>query len=280
MKIKITKPLYGSSGKMTLDIDIEVEEGNFIAIAGESGAGKSTLLRVLAGLEEATGEIEISNRVWLSRDMVLATQKRNIGFVFQDYALFENMTIEDNLLFVTKDRELADHLLSITKLQELKDRFPNSLSGGQKQRVALCRALMNRPKLLLMDEPLSALDPTMRKKLQNEIAILHKEFKTTTIMVSHDPSEIYHLASRVIVLKNGKIVDDGTPKDILLKKEKTKNLSFEGEVLDIIKTDNKNIAIIAIGQQLIETVIDQYRIKNINIGDIVIVEAKEIILGG
>ena len=280
MKIKITKPLYGSSGKMTLDIDIEVEEGNFIAIAGESGAGKSTLLRVLAGLEEATGEIEISNRVWLSRDMVLATQKRNIGFVFQDYALFENMTIEDNLLFVTKDRELADHLLSITKLQELKDRFPNSLSGGQKQRVALCRALMNRPKLLLMDEPLSALDPTMRKKLQNEIAILHKEFKTTTIMVSHDPSEIYHLASRVIVLKNGKIVDDGTPKDILLKKEKTKNLSFEGEVLDIIKTDNKNIAIIAIGQQLIETVIDQYRIKNINIGDIVTVEAKEIILGG
>ena len=280
MKIKITKPLYGSSGKMTLDIDIEVEEGNFIAIAGESGAGKSTLLRVLAGLEEATGEIEISNRVWLSRDMVLATQKRNIGFVFQDYALFENMTIEDNLLFVTKDRELADHLLSITKLQELKDRFPNSLSGGQKQRVALCRALMNRPKLLLMDEPLSALDPTMRKKLQNEIATLHKEFKTTTIMVSHDPSEIYHLASRVVVLKNGKIVDDGTPKDILLKKEKTQNLSFEGEVLDIIKTDNKNIAIIAIGQQLIETVIDQYRIKNINIGDIVTVEAKEIILGG
>jgi len=280
MKIKITKPLYGSSGKMTLDIDIEVEEGNFIAIAGESGAGKSTLLRVLAGLEEATGEIEISNRVWLSRDMVLATQKRNIGFVFQDYALFENMTIEDNLLFVTKDRELADHLLSITKLQELKDRFPNSLSGGQKQRVALCRALMNRPKLLLMDEPLSALDPTMRKKLQNEIAILHKEFKTTTIMVSHDPSEIYHLASRVIVLKNGKIVDDGTPKDILLKKEKTQNLSFEGEVLDVIKTDNKNIAIIAIGQQLIETVIDQNRIKNINIGDIVTVEAKEIILGG
>ncbi len=267
IKIDITKKLYGAIGEMSLDINLNIKKGEFIAISGKSGSGKTTLLRVLAGLEEASGDIEIDNRVWLSRKKILPTQKREIGFLFQDYALFPNMSVEDNLLFVKKDKKLSKYLLEMTELYTLKDRLPNGLSGGQKQRVSLCRALMNRPKLLLLDEPLSALDPTMRKKLQNEILLLHKEFDITTIIVSHDPSEIYHLADRVVVLELGKIINIGTPKDILLRTTGTQKFSFEGEILDIIKVDVIYIAIISIGQQLVEVVISQREAKTLKIGE-------------
>jgi len=266
IEINLTKPLYGVDGLMNLDINLTIKRGDFIALSGKSGSGKTTLLRVLAGLEEASGDIKIGNEIWLNKKKSLAPQKREIGFVFQDYALFPNMTIEDNLLFVKNDKKLAYKLLDMTELTKLKKRLPNSLSGGQKQRVSLCRALMNRPKLLLMDEPLSALDPKMRTKLQNEILILHKEFQTTTIMVSHDPSEIYHLASRVIFLDNGKIINDGDPKKILLQTNGNQNFSLEGILLDIIMVDILYIAIISIGQQLIEVVISNSEATNLKIG--------------
>jgi molybdate transport system ATP-binding protein len=184
------------------------------------------------------------------------------------------MSVLQNLLFVKKDKALASHLLSITELSELKDRLPSTLSGGQKQRVALCRAMMGEPKLLLMDEPLSALDSKMRTKLQNEILALHKEFKTTVIMVSHDPSEIYRLASRVVVLEQGVIVNEGKPKDILLKTSGSQKFSFSGELLDIKKVDVIFVAIVAIGQQLVEVVITQDEAKNLNIGDTVELSTK------
>jgi molybdate transport system ATP-binding protein len=152
--------------------------------------------------------------------------------------------------------------------------LPNTLSGGQKQRVSLCRAFMNRPKLLFLDEPLSALDPTMRTKLQNEILTLHKEFNTTTIMVSHDPSEIYRLASRVVVLNLGKIINDGTPKEVLLKTSGSQKFSFEGELLDIVKTDVIYVAIVSIGQQLVEVVISKKEAEKLQIGSIVQVSTK------
>jgi len=266
IKINLTKPLYGANGIMDLDIKLSFNRGDFIALSGESGSGKTTLLRILAGLEEASGNITIDNEIWLNKNKSLPPQKRGIGFVFQDYALFSNMSVKENLLFVKNDKKLAKRLLEITELDELEKRQPNSLSGGQKQRVSLCRALMNRPKILLMDEPLSALDPAMRTKLQNEILTLHKEFETTTIMVSHDPSEIYHLASRVIVLQYGKIIDDGMPKEILLQTDENQQFSLEGELLDIIKVDIIYTAIISIGQQLIEIVINSYEANHLKIG--------------
>jgi molybdate transport system ATP-binding protein len=262
IKIELNKKLHGSSGEMNLNVNLNIKEGDFIALAGESGSGKTTLLRILAGLEDAKGTIKIGEDTWLDDKNVLPAQKRKIGFVFQDYALFPNMSVEENLLFVNKDKKLANHLLNITELSELKNRFPNTLSGGQKQRVSLCRAMMNEPKLLLMDEPLSALDPAMRTKLQNEILTLHKEFGTTTIMVSHDPSEIYRLASRIVVLDQGVIIDDGTPKDVLLKTSGSQKFSFEGELLDIKKVDVIYVAIISIGQQLVEVVVSQDEAKN------------------
>ena len=274
IKIDINKKLHGANGEMDLKVNLEIKQGEFLALTGFSGSGKTTLLRILAGLEEASGTINIDNNIWLNDKFSLAPKKREIGFVFQDYALFPNFSVIDNLLYVNKDKDLANYLLKMTELDELKNRFPQTLSGGQKQRISLCRALMNRPKILLMDEPLSALDSNMRAKLQDEILTLHKEFGTTTIMVSHDSSEIYRLANRMVVLNYGQIISDGRPKDILLKTKGSQKFSFEGELLDIVKVDVIYVAIVSIGQQLVEVVVSKDEVINLEIGQRVTLSTK------
>lgn len=266
IKIDIQKNLHGQIGNINLDVNLQIQKGDFIALAGKSGSGKTTLLRILAGLESASGNIEVNGDTWLDDKTNLAVQKRQIGFVFQDYALFENMSVLQNLLYVNKDKDLAFKLLELTDLKNLINRYPNSLSGGQKQRLSICRAMMKKPKLLLLDEPLSALDPKMRNSLQDEILTLHKEFNTTTIMVSHEPREIYKLSNRVILLEDGKVLNDGKPKDVLLKTQGSQKFSFEGEILDIIKVDVVNIAIISIGQQLVEVVLSNQELKDLKVG--------------
>ncbi len=272
--IDIHKTLFGSIGEMELTVDLEIKEGEFIALSGQSGSGKTTLLRIIAGLEKAQGSLKVGDEIWMDEKHTLPPQKRKIGFVFQDYALFPNMTVLQNLLFVEKDHVLAKQLLEMTGLTELKERLPSTLSGGQKQRVSLCRAMMNRPKILLMDEPLSALDPGMRTKLQQEILALHRDFGTTTIMVSHDPSEIYRLANRVVVIDHGKIIEDDTPKRALLKTSGSQKFSFEGELLDIVQRDVIMVAIVSIGQQLVEVVISPQEAFSLKIGDKVTLSTK------
>jgi len=274
LKIDIKKVLEGSSQKMNLEVCLEIKEHEFVAVSGESGAGKTSLLRVLAGLETAKGDISFSDNVWLENGKSLAPQKREIGFVFQDYALFDNMSVEQNLLYVNKDKALAQKLLSLTHLSELKNRSTTNLSGGQKQRVSLCRALMNKPRLLLMDEPFSALDPLMREQLQEDILVLHKEFGTTTLMVSHDPSEIYKLCNRVLVLKEGKLIEDGSVKEILLRTQGSQKFSLQGKVLDIISADIIFIAIVSIGQQIVEIVLDENEAKGFKVGESVSINTK------
>jgi molybdate transport system ATP-binding protein len=220
IKIDIHKKLHGAYGDMDLDVNLEIQKGEFIALMGESGSGKTTLLRVLAGLENAEGDIAVEDVLWLGNRKMLPPQQREIGFIFQDYALFENMNVEENLLFVNDDKALAQRLLQMTELRRLSHRNVKGLSGGQKQRVSLCRAMMKQPKLLLMDEPLSALDPAMRSKLQDEILKLHKTFGTTTIMVSHDADASYYLSDRILVLDHGKIIADGRPQEIFVKTSK------------------------------------------------------------
>ena len=252
IEIDIKKKLHGSNGDMDLNISLHIAQNEFLALSGKSGSGKTTFLRVLAGLEEATGKIVVDGTVWLDKNYSLAVQKREIGFVFQDSALFLNMSVEENLLFVKRDKVLVKELLEITELSSLAKRYPKTLSGGQQQRVNLCRAMMNKPKLLLMDEPFSALDPLMRLKLQNEILILHKRFNTTTIMVSHDLSEIYHLSSRMLVLESGTIIEDGKAQNILVQQEQKESISFDGEIVDIRKGKTSYFTVISIGQQLVE----------------------------
>jgi len=274
IRIHIKKPLHGVMGEMSLHVNLVIKEGKFIALSGQSGSGKTTLLRILAGLSKAEGEIYVGEKCWQDGRTWLPPQNRQIGFVFQDYALFPNMSVEENLLYVKKDPDLAKQLLKMTELEELKNRYPSSLSGGQQQRVSLCRAMMNRPKLLLMDEPLSALDPAMRAKLQQEILELHRTFETTTIMVSHEPSEIYRLANRVIVLEHGQVKADGKPKEILLQTSGSQKFSFEGELLDIVQNDLIYTAIVSIGQQIVEVVLSSHEASNLHVGQRVRVSTK------
>jgi molybdate transport system ATP-binding protein len=274
IEINIKKQLHGASGDMNLDVDLQIKSNDFIALIGQSGSGKTTMLRVLAGLEKSDGLIKVDSTVWQDNKTFLPPQKRKIGFVFQDYALFPNLSVEENLLYVNKDLTLAKELLALTELSELKNRMSNTLSGGQKQRVSLCRAMMNRPKLLLMDEPLSALDPNMRLKLQHEILLLHKKFETTTIMVSHDLSEIYKLSNQLIELQNGKVIKYGDTKKLLLDSTNSQKFSFQGEIIDIKKVDVINIAVISIGQQLVEVVLSSQEVQNLTIGQNITVGTK------
>jgi molybdate transport system ATP-binding protein len=270
LKVAVEKSL----GTMRLKIDLEIKRGDFIAISGNSGSGKTSFLRVLAGLENSSGEISIGDEVWQNAKFFTPVQKRGIGFLFQDYGLFPNMTILGNLLFVEKDMELAKYLLEVTEMWKFKDRYPDTLSGGEKQRVALCRAFMKKPKLLLLDEPLSALHSSVRSKLQSEILKLHKEFKTTTVMVSHNPNEIYHLANRVLIFENGKVIKDGTPKDVLLQKDGSQKFSFKGEIVDINRVDIIFVATVSIGQQLVEVVLSSEDVKRFQVGETVLIGTK------
>lgn len=274
IKINIKKTLHGVNGAMSLDIDLNIKQGEFIALTGPSGSGKTTLLRILAGLEVAEGEIEVNKSFWLKNNKSIKAQKRSIGFMHQENALFPNMSILQNLLFVINDLELALRLLSLTGLTKLQDRYPKTLSGGQKQRVSLCRAMMRKPDILLLDEPLSALDAKMRTQLQSEILALHKEFNTTTIMVSHEPSEIYKLSTRTIVLENGHIIKDGKTQEVLLKSQGSQKFSFEGELLELKEVDVIIIAIVAIGQQIVEIVVSKKEALDLKVGQRVILGTK------
>ncbi|MDF1877510.1 ATP-binding cassette domain-containing protein [Sulfurimonas sp. SAG-AH-194-L11] len=272
--INISKALHGVKGSMKLEVNLNIKQGEFIALTGVSGSGKTTLLRILAGLEEADGQIEVNNIFWLKNNKSLKPQKRSIGFMHQESALFLNMSVLQNLLFVQKDLELALRLLSLTGLNELKDRYPKTLSGGQKQRVSLCRAMMKRPAILLLDEPLSALDAKMRGELQLQILSLHKEFNTTTILVSHDPSEIYKLSTRTVVLENAKVIKDANTKEVLLKSQGSQKFSFEGELLELQEVDVVIIAIVAIGQQIVEVVLSKKEAQELQVGKRVILSTK------
>ena len=278
INIDIKKMLHGSHGNMPLDINIHIKQGEFIALTGVSGSGKTTLLRIIAGLETINeGSIKVHKTTWVDTAKTKAytpIQKRKIGYLFQDYALFPNMSVLKNLTFVKDDKKLAYKLLDMVNLRQLENRMPQSLSGGQKQRIALCRALMNQPQLLLLDEPLSALDLAMRKKLQEDIKRFHKEFSMTTIMVSHDPSEIYKLSSRVILLDQGNILKDGKAKDVLLKTSGSQKFSFEGELLEIYQADILNIAVVSISEQLVKVVLDSTQANELKVGDQVLISTK------
>ncbi|MDU5324986.1 sulfate/molybdate ABC transporter ATP-binding protein [Campylobacter ureolyticus] len=272
IEFSLKKELFGVNENMELNVKINFKSGSFISLSGESGSGKTTILRCLAGLEKANGFIKVDDEIWQDEKIFLSPQKRRIGFVFQDYALFENLSVKDNFLFVEKDINHCNKLLDMLGLMSLKDRYPANLSGGQKQRVALGRAMMRKPKLLLLDEPLSALDPHLRARLQDEISKIQDLFKTTAILVSHDPNEIYKLANYMFVLKNGKIIKKGTPKEILLKTSGSQKFAFSGTLLNLEKIDTIFIATVSVGQQITQVALaNDFGLK---IGDEITISSK------
>ena len=221
IQIDIQKKLQGSNGLFTLQICEQIEAHEFIGLYGNSGSGKTTLLRILSGLDNPdSGIITVNNVVWYDSEnnINLPPQKRNLGFVFQQDVLFPNMTVIQNLEFALGKGQPKDLMLELIEVMELKAFLTmpiQKLSGGQKQRISLARTLVQQPKLLLLDEPLSALDFDMRKKLQYYIKKAHKNYGLTSIIVSHDPWELSKTSSIIWKLKNGQIIEKGNSKHVL-----------------------------------------------------------------
>jgi molybdate transport system ATP-binding protein len=232
--------------------------GQLVTLFGPSGAGKSTLLRLLAGLATpSSGRLVVDGEVWFDSTAGInkPAQQRAIGMVFQDYALFPNMSVRENLLFAAGKREQTwvEELLELTGLSALAGRRPSALSGGQQQRVALARALARKPRLLLLDEPLSALDAGLRLRLQQEIASLHRRFGLTTILVSHDVAEVYRLAEQVLLCEHGRIVRQDTPQAVFMQRALSGNrLTLSAELLAKRQSDVVWIMTLLVGQDIVE----------------------------
>lgn len=201
------------------DISLTIEKGEFVCFLGPSGCGKTTLLRAIAGLD-----LPESGEIWQSGHDIsrLPPQRRDFGIVFQSYALFPNLTVAENIAFGLQNQNLKKHIvkerveywLDLIGLKTQSEQYPSQISGGQQQRVALARALALSPGLLLLDEPLSALDALVRIHLRSEIRALQQRLGITTIMVTHDQEEALTMADRIVVMENGTIVQIGTPQEI------------------------------------------------------------------
>jgi spermidine/putrescine ABC transporter ATP-binding subunit len=216
------------------DINVDVEAGEFCTLLGPSGSGKTTILKMIAGFETPTrGTITIDNRDVSN----VSVSKREIGMVFQNYALFPHMTVESNISFPLEMRRLSKNhirrqvqeVLGLVDLVGFGDRYPRQLSGGQQQRVALARALVFNPDILLMDEPLGALDKNLRQNLQVELKKLHRRLGVTIIYVTHDQEEAMHLSDKVVVTNAGRVEQIGSSDDLYNKPNNVFVASFLGE---------------------------------------------------
>ncbi|MEN8121972.1 MAG: ABC transporter ATP-binding protein [Bacteroidota bacterium] len=277
LDFSVNKKLHASSGIIDLDVQLSIGEGEIVTIFGKSGAGKTTILRILAGLTlPDSGSIHVGNQIWYhSKTKVnLSVKRRSTGFVFQDYALFPNMSVRENLEFAYKDKKRVDELLDFVKLINLQHRMPQTLSGGQKQRVALARSLVKNPKLLLLDEPLSALDIDMRQELQDLILKINKELNVTIILVSHDLAEIFKLSERVYIIDEGKIINGGIPSKVFAHESFSAKFQFIGEILEMKKADTVYIVVVLVGNNLIKVIATIAEVANFEIGEKVIVGSK------
>ena len=185
--------------------EINLSKSQILGIVGPSGIGKTTTLRAIAGLEEAKGKIVVDGEVWLDKNLSLAPKKRSIGFVFQDFALFPNMSVLENLAYASS-KEHALEILKAFNIEHLKDKRPNKLSGGERQRVAIARAIARAPKVLLMDEPFSALDRKTKHFIQDKILEFSKMYKFYTIFVAHDLTDVARLSDLIFSVEDQKLL--------------------------------------------------------------------------
>lgn len=217
------------------DINLEVREGEFLTLLGPSGCGKTTLLRLISGFEEPThGQIFIDGKDVSG----LPPHQRHVHTVFQSYALFPHMTVFENVAFGLRCQKVAEaeikqrvaDVLAMVKLEKFALRKPNQLSGGQQQRIAIARAAVNRPRVLLLDEPLSSLDYRLRKTMQLELKHLQRELAITFIFVTHDQEEALSMSDRVVVMQEGYIEQIGSPREVYEEPKTLKVAQFIGEV--------------------------------------------------
>ncbi|WP_373072302.1 ABC transporter ATP-binding protein [Zeaxanthinibacter enoshimensis] len=277
---QFNKKLWSAQGGMQLDIQMELEQGECLTLYGDSGAGKTSALRILSGLlQPDSGRIVVGGETWYDTDknINLPPQKRNIGYVFQDYALFPNLTARENIAYGLRKGDstaLLEELITITGLGELQHKKPGQLSGGQQQRVALARALVRQPKLLLLDEPMSALDHLTRNHLQDFILEARQRYGFTVILVSHDLGEIIKLSDRVAVLENGVISREGSPAQVFMQHKISGKFQFSGKILGIEQQEVVWIVTLLIGANLVKVVVTEKEIQGLRTGDQVIVASK------
>lgn len=234
LEIKNLSKTYGKN-KVLDNINIDLEKGKFLCLLGPSGSGKSTILHAIGGFIDHEGGIFLDGEDITDKD----PNDRKVATVFQSLGLFSHMTVMKNVMYglkfnqkslTNKEKEdLALKTIEMVGLKGYENRKPSELSGGEKQRVALARSLVVKPKILLMDEPFSALDQKLRERMQLEIRKIHKEFKLTTIFVTHDQAEAFKMADEVIVLNKGKIIDRGNPSKIYNHPSNKESLDFIGQ---------------------------------------------------
>lgn len=280
LDLSLQKRLHMAECETVLDVSLAVESGKFVTLFGRSGAGKTTVLRCIAGLARPErGHIVVDGEVWFDseRGIDLPPQKRKVGFVFQDYALFPHLSVRENLAIALahrREQAYIEELLDLIGIRALQSRLPATLSGGQQQRVALARALARRPRLLLLDEPLSALDAEMRSHLQNEILTLQRQFGITTLMVSHTIAEVYKLSDYVFVIEAGHIVSQGKPSEVFGRQRISGKFQFSGEVLAIARCDVAYTLSVLVGNRIVQVVVTEREVADIRVGDSVLLVSK------
>lgn len=207
------------------NLSFKINDGEFVSFLGPSGCGKTTSLRIIAGLEKNTsGEISIGEEIISSptKNLFIPTKDRRLGMVFQSYAIWPHMNIFENVAFPLRMAKVAEdeihkkvqEVLELVELKGLAERMPNTLSGGQQQRVALARGLVARPRVLLLDEPLSNLDAKLREKMRKDIRQIQQHFKMTCIYVTHDQLEAFSMSDRIMIMQKGQILQFATPAEI------------------------------------------------------------------
>ncbi|WP_373002838.1 ABC transporter ATP-binding protein [Sulfurimonas sp.] len=210
--------LSSNTGDFLLhNINLDIQNNEYFVLLGQSGSGKTMLLETIAGLNPCSGNI-----IYKGDDISLVpTEKRDIGFVYQDFALFPNLNVEENIRFSSKYKEIEDadelfkDIVDFLKLENLLERETQDLSGGEKQRVAIARAIFSRPKILLLDEPLSAIDPTFRNAIMKSLKDIHRRYNVITIHVTHNFREASYLADKIAIIMDGEIKQVGNAKDVL-----------------------------------------------------------------
>ena len=208
---------YGKESVL-IDFNLQVESGEIISVVGGSGSGKTTLLRLVSGLElPDDGKIILNNHIVNDDNIFIPPEERDCSLVFQDYALFPNMSMRQNIYFgknSTHNKERVNDLIRVTKIEKILDKFPHQCSGGEQQRVALVRSLAVNPSLIMMDEPLSNLDYNLKSTLGLMVRKLLKKFNTTAIIVTHDINDAMEISDKIVVIDKGQVIQEGLPNEI------------------------------------------------------------------
>lgn len=241
LKISNVSFSYKKGAKAINNFNLEVRKGSFTTLLGESGCGKTTILKLISGfLQPDVGLIEIEG---VNQNRI-EPDKRKIAFVFQNYALFPHLTVKNNILYGVKNKKnennykIFEDTVKSLNLDNLLNRYPHELSGGQQQRVALARSLVLNPKILLMDEPLSSLDTKLREKVRDELKEIQQKLKITTIYVTHDREEALSLSDKIAVIHDGKILQEGSPKELYFYPKNQYTADFIGHANFLKNNEN------------------------------------------